>query len=187
MISCVDPVSMTRLVPTCVTTTGEAYPGRRFVQIAQALGDAAFVGSVCRDDYLPAIVDMSAMLREKIGPSCSLTPLPIGKVPGDPALCRADCTLVEELPDLRHCPVGTEIDFSTDEHGGLHSLCEIPQVPTVLDDPRLGCSDPTAHLEPGPGAGWVYLPRTTGGPAVAFVGGAGQHFGSVLHFSCCLK
>jgi hypothetical protein len=64
----IDPVSMTRLMPSCVTASaGEAYPPRRMVQIAQTFGNRAIVRSICTDDFTPAIEALTGRIQDVIG------------------------------------------------------------------------------------------------------------------------
>jgi hypothetical protein len=192
MAGCVDPVSMTRLVPTCVTSTGEAYPGRRYVEVAQALGESSFVSSICADDFRPAMRDLAEMALEKVGRVTPVPPLPVEADAEDPAMCRASCTIVEVFPDMRDCPPGHpcvtdeagECTFEQDEEGWRHSLCELPQVPTRLAGPG-DCLDPTIAHTPEEGAGWYYVPTTYGEPRIRFTGGSAQASGSTMRLSCC--
>jgi len=193
MAYAVDPVSGTRLVPTCVTSTGEAYPGRRFVQVAQALGQGAIVGSICTADFEPFMHDLADVVHDRIRPATSIPPLPVEADPEDASLCRASCTIVEVLPDLRECPpghacVGDEAGgclFEEDADGRLHSLCELAQVPTRLSGPAGDCLDPTIAHTPVEGVGWYYVPTTYGTPRIRTTGGATPAPGSTLRLSCC--
>jgi hypothetical protein len=192
MMSTVDPVSMTRLVPSCVTPTGEAYPPRRMVEVARALGESAYVSSICTDDFRPAMEDLADMILEKIGPVAPIPPLPVEADAEDPSLCRASCTIVEVLPDMRECPPGHPC--VTDEAGGctieedgdglLHSLCEMLQVPTRLARPG-DCLDPTIAHAPVEGAGWYYVPTRYGEPRLRYTDGTFRAPGSTLRLSCC--
>lgn len=162
MIETIDPVSMTRLVPSCVTPTGQAFPPRRMVRLAQALGEGAFVSSICTDDFTPTMRDLASILHGRISSATPLVPLPVRKDPLDSGLCRASCTLT----DAR--------DPET----------PIPQVASRLSDPSLACDDPSARLEPTSGSGWVYRPSTPGGPQIRFTGGIAPRPSSVLHLEC---
>ncbi|MBW2262711.1 MAG: hypothetical protein JRG91_12110, partial [Deltaproteobacteria bacterium] len=185
MIERMDPISMTRLVPSCVTRTGEAYPPRRMVEIAQTFGDRALVKSICTADFTPAIADLTDMLHERIDGSGPITPLPMERSATLPGICSASCTLFETLSDDRPCPGDGPGYVSADDDGLRHSLCEVPQVATRLADPDLGCEDPGAVLVPEPGQGWVYLPRSASGPRVFFTDGFPLGPGSTLSLSCC--
>jgi hypothetical protein len=159
----VDPVSMTRLIPSCTTRTGEAYPPRRMVQIAQAFGPDALVSSICTDDLLPAVVEITDLVHSRIDGTPDLVSLPVEKDPLDPGLCRASCTAFEPL------------DPET----------PIPRVATRLSDPSLACDDPRAVHVPGDGAGWVYVPNTPAGPRIFLAGGFDLAPGSTMELSCC--
>ena len=193
MANTVDPVSMTRLTPSCVTSTGEAYAPRRFVEVAQALGESSIVGSICTDDFQPFIRDLADLVHDRLRPAAPMPPLPVEADEEDPALCSASCTLVELLPDIRECPAGRDcvadeqdqcvIEWGDDGRG--RSLCEMAQVPTRLSDPGGDCLDATLAHTPEEGAGWYYVPTTYGEPRIRFGAGAYQTPGSVLRLSCC--
>ncbi len=58
----VDPATTTRLLPVCEFDGGDAVPGRRFVELAERLGERAYVTSICRTDHIPALAEMAAAL-----------------------------------------------------------------------------------------------------------------------------
>jgi hypothetical protein len=185
MVEEVDPVSMTRLVPSCVTSTGEAYPPRRFVQIAQQFGERALVHSICTSDFTPAIQGLTDKLHEIVDAVAIVRELETENdptdadgdtVPDDPCRCVASCKIIEALSDLRTCesvgkpcyePAGPGTGCSepeVDPDGLQHTLCEIPQAATRMSpcNPATppGCNDTgiTHLVEPG-AAGWYYMGR----------------------------
>ena len=62
MLEQIDPADPTRLTPSCSTPSGDAFPPRRLVMVAQNFGPNALVRSICRDDYQSAF----GVLAEKI-------------------------------------------------------------------------------------------------------------------------
>jgi len=53
--------------PACTRSIGDeevtrAYPGRRYVELAQSMGDSSFVYSICNDDWMPAMESFAAIL-----------------------------------------------------------------------------------------------------------------------------
>ncbi|NMC70513.1 MAG: hypothetical protein GYA57_10670 [Myxococcales bacterium] len=58
----IDPVSPSELVPSCNTAMGLAFPPRRFVELAQAFGDRAYVASICVPDYKDLLVRLAGRL-----------------------------------------------------------------------------------------------------------------------------
>lgn len=99
MMEAVDPTAPTQLIPSCNTSMGQAFPPRRFVELARAFGSQARVDSICKSDWtgsLPGLTDRVALPSEA---EC-LAREP-EYVPGG---CRVDCVLVETLDDDRECP-----------------------------------------------------------------------------------
>jgi hypothetical protein len=55
--------------PGCTPTVNcdtEAFPGRRYVQVAQGLGDNAIVQSICTDTFVPAMDALIDRLKQII-------------------------------------------------------------------------------------------------------------------------
>jgi hypothetical protein len=190
----VDPVSMTKLAPACITSEGEAFPARRFVQLAQAFGENAYVHSICNEDFGPAITALTDRLIEAIGGIVSQRELEMEKDPADPCRCLAACTILEEMPDSRDCPAGrtcwepdgpgTGCAYNEDELGQLHTMCVIPQAGTRLSDCGLSCADPTVtHAVDG--EGWFYLPYgPTDLPHVGFTDSMIPIEGAQVYIQC---
>lgn len=99
MVETVDPVTPSQLLPSCNTSMGYAFPPRRFVQVAQAFGDSAYVDSICKTDWRDAISGITEKLVERLPSTCFPRALTF-----DPATCDADCKVIETLSDARDCP-----------------------------------------------------------------------------------
>ena len=208
MVEMVDPVSMTRLTPSCVTSMGEAYPPRRFVQIAQGLGSQALVTSLCRDNYDPAMSSLTGKMHEVIAWQFHRTiPIDASPDPGHDCTCAIPCRLVEALSNDDPCPEPKPC-YEPDGHGTgcapplrdsagrLHSLCEIYQSGTRVSPcspgSPPGCDDPSiTHLADGPGWGYMGPGWTTSGgirieqPSIIFDPVLVPRAGSTLYLSCC--
>jgi hypothetical protein len=63
------PMSMTWFFrPACARSVGDeevtrAYPGRRYVGLAQEFGSRGYVYSICNDDWMPAFSSIGALIR----------------------------------------------------------------------------------------------------------------------------
>ncbi len=69
----VDPMESTRLLPTCATARGVAYPARRMVRTASALDDAGaktVVRSICDEDFDGAIAAILERVAAGVSGSC---------------------------------------------------------------------------------------------------------------------
>ncbi len=212
MLEQLDPMASppnSRLVPSCRTATGEAYPPTRFVNLAQRFGDRALVRSICTDNFEPAIRGLTDKLHEivdRIGVSRELA---TSKDPANPCRCVATCSIIEELVDIRECPAGrpcyrpegagTACATSTDDGGMQHSLCVIPQAGTLIAgcDPSNppDCNAPgVVHgIDMGGGGGWYYIGRdwTLEGsaepqkdPMLSFTEGMTPDQGSNVYIQC---
>ena len=170
MMDSVDPVPMTRLEPACVSEAGEAYPARRFVEIAQALGDNALVQSICDDDLSPAVSVLTDRLIQKIRNLKMRMVLPTDRDPEDPCRCQAPCRLVEMLSNDRPCPAakpcirsqGPRAGCRTEYRGGVfRSLCSVPQAGTITGRCGGECDDPDlVHVpDTSRGGGWYAIGR----------------------------
>jgi hypothetical protein len=207
MMEQVDPVSMTRLVPSCVTSTGDAYPPRRFVQVAQLFGRNSLVSSICTDDFGPAVTGMTGALQEKLDGDSIATELSTRVDPADPCRCMASCVVVEALTDMRSCDTvgkpcwepngpGTGCaDPEVDPDGMMHSLCEIPQAGTRMspcESGLTGCDD-VGITHAIDGAGWYYMGQNWtespgdvfhAVPEILFTSGMEPAEGSNVYISC---
>ena len=181
----------------------EAFPGRRFVELAQKFGDNAVVQSICMDSFVPAMGALTEKLKEAINAqSYRHYNLPVSKDPGDPAGCRclADCEIYETLTDNRPCPEkkpardsdgDTTGDVAVDAGGLSHSLCSLPQAGSILADCGMSCNDPgSIHAKDPDREGWWYDPSgdvdgdTINDPRVRFEG-VQPESGSGVSMECC--
>jgi hypothetical protein len=170
MLEGVDPVSMTRLVPSCTSTAGEAYPPRRLVEVAQAYGHYAYVHSICESDYTPVLLVLADLVNAIADFTCAGTIVELLPDPEEACTCRTSCRLVHVLPDDGPCPGGTtrwdpERDGSpahlTDRAGNPVSSCEVPYAGTSLGLCELGCHDFRQVYSPVE-EGWYYTIADTG-------------------------
>jgi hypothetical protein len=209
MIEQVDPVSMTRLVPSCVTAMGEAYPARRFVMLAQQFGGQALVRSICTDDFRPAIEQLTSRIKRDFDPPPRhLESVDAGHDPEDPCRCLVECRLVEKLSSARSCesagktcyePRGSGTGCAApirDPDGTEHTLCEIPQAGTRMmpcePDSPPACEDTSISHAPD-GTGWYYMGAgwTEGlgmpypWPEIVFTEGMDLEAGSEAYLTCC--
>jgi len=152
--------------------TSEAFPARRFVQLAQQFGANAVVSSICADAVTPAVEALTEKIQDKlIGKVCE-RPLAMEKGEDNPCRCLADCVIVEELVDAGACPVDkppydkdgdTVGDVKIDpETGQAHTLCEIPQAGAIINGGTncdVECDDPGVTFDMDTtSAGWWYDP-----------------------------
>jgi hypothetical protein len=170
--------------PEAGNCIAEAYPGRRYVEVAQNLGPSAVVGSICTGSFAPFLDAVAQKIGSDVVARTAVDPLPVGKPVDDPCFCEAPCTIVEKVADAGDC-LDYDDDGVPDFRGvgeaGL-SLCEIPQAGSVLQDCTLPCDDPLAAHEKAPaGPGWWYDP---GGRAVIFEGIEPRE-GSSFAMECC--
>jgi hypothetical protein len=70
----------------------KAYPGLRHLRILRDLGASGLVGSICAEDYRPALASVAMRLREMSAPSCTRATLPT-----DPA-GRVSCAIIQTIP-----------------------------------------------------------------------------------------
>ncbi len=208
MMEQVDPVSMTRLVPSCVTSTGEAYPPRRFVQLAQEFGRNAIVQSICTSDFRPAIGVLTGRIQQTFASMDQIIdPLETGTLPTDACHCAVECRVVEELSDTRSCldegkpcyrPGGSGTACAEpieSPDGRMHSLCEIPQAGTIMSpcspSAPTECSNPAVVHTPD-GEGWYYMDdgwsdgsMTYADPEIVFTAEMLPEDGSTAYLVCC--
>jgi hypothetical protein len=155
--------------PACTPMSNcisEAFPARRFVELAQLIGKNAVVQSICTSDFGPALASLTSKISESIKSYCTLgMRATVEKV--DSCHCRSNCRLVEMLGDDRPCSSGkSPYSYGTDpvtdkwtdpSTGRRHSLCEVPSALTTVSDCLLSCIDPSQRYTPG-SSGWYYLP-----------------------------
>jgi hypothetical protein len=131
----------------------EAFPARRFVQMAKAFPETAVVQSICRESFMPI---MEALVRTVQESFTIHRPEDQPRATADstePSLLSADCEVVEELSDNRVCPEDkpaydrdgdTEIDYeyvrNTDTGDyEQHSLCLVQQAGADCTGEDGGC------------------------------------------------
>jgi hypothetical protein len=132
MVEQIDPGMTTQLIPSCNTSMGLAFPPVRFVQLAQAFGNAAYVDSICKSDWTDAIHGITDLLVERL----SANPCLADELPFDPALCSSECFLLETLSDDRFC---TEDSACPAAGCPLTLVDDLPVVP-VCHDPVGGAA-----------------------------------------------
>jgi hypothetical protein len=156
----IDPASLpgaTRLRPSCARTDGQgqlsvAYPPRRLVELASAMGENGVVQSICQDDIdMEPIIDT---IGRRLGGGCLTTALqPSAK--GTVA-----CDVIWELPPPGQAPASTPTECAqvadylkpvtsprkaTNDRKGNN--CIVTQ---------LAVHDPAPHAAPPAGEGWFY-------------------------------
>ena len=187
MIERIDPVSMTRLVPSCVSADGEAYPPRRFVRLAQSFGNAAYVHSICTGDYEPALSALSLLVNSVADLTCEAAIVDLVKDTGDACLCSTDCTVVHALADRSPCPGALrEWDHVVrDASGRIVTACEVPHAGTRIESCTRDCHDPYQVYSPA-GEGWYYSLSYTGVacPSVSFTPGYEPPAGASTFVAC---
>jgi hypothetical protein len=194
MIERVDPVSMTRLVPSCASTDGEAYPPRRFVQLAQSFGNAAYVHSICTGDYEPALSALSLVVNSVADLTCEAAIVDLVKDTEDDCLCNTDCQVVHVLPDGGPCPGAMrEWDHDgdgipnvvRDASGAVVTACEVDHAGTRIESCTRDCHDPYQVYSPA-GEGWYYSLSYTGVacPSVSFTAGYEPPAGASTFVAC---
>ncbi|MFH1435390.1 MAG: hypothetical protein ABIJ56_06705 [Pseudomonadota bacterium] len=160
--------------PDSGNCTSEAFPGNRFVELAQQFGDNAVVHSICTDTFEPAVEALSDKLREALGETQFRRRLHVEKDPEDPTGCRcvANCDIIETLTDNRPCESlgnpakatyrdenGNPVVSMDEETGQAHTLCLIQQAGAVIEDCGRECDDPfVVYSRDATRSGWWYDP-----------------------------
>jgi hypothetical protein len=118
-----------KLLPSCVTDSGKAFPPRRLVQVARGYGKNGFIQSVCQDNLAPAVHALAKHIGSRLGSGC------INAHQATDGDGRAACDVVWELPPPHTAPAGVpvscdDLDFASaagksDVNGG--ELCKIAQ------------------------------------------------------------
>ncbi|MBW2263043.1 MAG: hypothetical protein JRG91_13780 [Deltaproteobacteria bacterium] len=194
MIERIDPISMTRLVPSCVSGSGEAYAPRRFVQLAQSFGSGAYVHSICSSDYEPALKALSRLVNSVADLTCEGAIVDLVKDPGDDCLCNTDCAVVHVLADRGPCPDSMrEWDHDGDTipnvvrngSGSVVKACEVSYAGTRIESCSRDCHDPY-QVYRAAGVGWYYSLSYTGVacPSVSFTAGSGPPAGASTFVAC---
>ena len=84
-----------------------AYPGMRYVEMAQLYGDMGLVYSICREDWTPMMTELAGMIGGLAGGSTCFSQ----QLQWDPATETSDCDLIfdyyfskSEYPEAPACP-----------------------------------------------------------------------------------
>lgn len=124
----------TRLVPSCDTENGEAFPPRRMIEVAaglDALGARTTVQSICGSTFVPAIDAIIENLVDALSAAC------LPRALNTAADGRVGCDVYELLPaegadvDVAHCAdVGLElVEVEVEPATGVsRELCLVPQI-----------------------------------------------------------
>ncbi|MBI5501196.1 MAG: hypothetical protein HY907_13200 [Deltaproteobacteria bacterium] len=209
MTAAIDPTDPTSLIPSCNTSMGQAFPPRRFVQMAQSFGSSAIVDSICKTDWTAAIKGITDKLVERLPSTCFPRALNF-----DAAACTADCKVIETLNNDRLCeadatctncpeatvdevhnlapctdaggnpcePLKRDLGLIEESEGVFLRQCLVRQATRVPDAD--GCGLPVSG-----GEGWYYQPReesAEGCPQVIFgsEGGSLIEDGSTAELRC---
>ncbi len=145
------PAGEGNLLPSCSSENGTAFPPRRIVETAKALGEGAVVQSICQDDFGPAVDAIIDIIKERLSGLCLPKQL-VRDASGE-----VGCEVLWELPPPATAPVDTPTSCAAmpflepmdpprvAEDGG--EVCRIAQVPVVGQQPA-----PTAERPEG----WFY-------------------------------
>jgi hypothetical protein len=132
-----DPVRTNLPRTSCISSSGdEAYPPRRFLEVAQGFGTDAVVYSICADNYAPALDKLIERIASKLSGNCLPQPL----VADEDGLVR--CEVFEILPlgksacDPEHGHDAKPIKRPVD--GKERSVCHMEQVPVFEEQPKAG-------------------------------------------------
>ena len=110
----VDPATPSRLVPSCITDNGQAFPPVRIVRVAQELetrGAGVTVQSICQDSFAPALDEIIRQIASALGAACLPRQL---NVEADGSV---DCDVVAVMPEGMDCAAlgaGGEVRTDTD-------------------------------------------------------------------------
>ncbi len=201
MMEQIDPMEPTRLVPSCNTWAGMAFPPRRLVSLAQAFGSNAIVGSLCRPDISATVQGFADQLADSISWSSFPDSVEADHPVSDPCRCELGCTLIEALVDMRPCPAekpcyepdgpGTGCVSGVDDVGNSHRLCEIPEAGTRIVGcspydpvPIPDCDDPFANHAPDT-TGFFFITPPAPLAGLHFTAGMEPMEDSMLWLVCC--
>ena len=134
--------------PACVTPQGRAYPGERFIKVAQGFGPNGVIKSICRDNFGPALDVIIDKIAAQLSGACLPRRLPINSeglvecdvvevlsVNGTQAQCdEARGRRFKELRRFQN-PVSGEVTTRV--------VCDVDQVPVI-------------NGGVGQGRGWFY-------------------------------
>jgi len=158
------------LTPSCLRNVPgsdvpqRAFPPRRLVKVAKAIGETSTVQSICTDDFSPAFDRIIDRIASRLGPVCLPRSLRSGV--DDTVACK----LVWELPLPGRAPSNTPIQceqmpelFDLSQSSMTKDgrpLCVVNQVPVLAcNDSSPGCAGgakPNDDENNGPIHGWFY-------------------------------
>ncbi len=130
------------------TPITQASSGTRFVQVAQEFGDSGYVSSICNDDWTPAMMDIAAMIKDRLAGHCFPETLA-----WDSATQTSACDLVMEFYG-NDCPAGYDwsdvVSVGTEETPQVR--CTLPKLPVPLE---CGATEMLVDLRQNE-FGWIY-------------------------------
>lgn len=140
-----------RLVPrpACSFKGADAYPARRFVEVAKGFGKNGIVRSICQADFTSALSAITAKIANQLEGACLERTLI-----ADPSTHLAPCGLVEYLPTSKTSPddcdegKGRRFLKKRKEGGAEYVVCQINQL--AVDKGKANCDAQTAAGETNP-------------------------------------
>ena len=114
-----------RIEPSCSAEGGEAFHGRRYLELANAFGDRGTDLNICTDDFGPLLAQLRAALPTEVADTVCLDAKPVCPEDGAPCVeligCEGPgCEGVELVVDLMRsdCPGGAAFGFSPQPPSG---------------------------------------------------------------------
>jgi len=169
------------LEPACTSRNadgsdrGKAAPGRRFVELAAALGERGIVQSICQESFEPAIDEVIKRVGNVLRQVCLPRPL------NPTATGEVNCEVIEALPlegDVTRCAqLGGRVVAAESPDADGREVCVVQQ---LARDAVTG------------GAGWFYDDFTdattdacgVGGRRIAFAPGSESPSGAAITLRC---
>ena len=153
---------LARYAPACERGGAvAASPGIRYVELAQRMGDMAYVHSICSADWSPAVEEVADLIASCMGHNCFKLPLA-----WDPATRTARCELLVEYinPERDACPpeLGdldpiVEKEITGEGEETTHVYCAVPKLPSALECTQQSWDERAAFAEE---IGWYYCENT---------------------------
>jgi len=164
-------VELRNLVPSCRSSTGDAFAPRRIVEVAQGFGQNGIVQSICQEDFTEPMDAIIELLSRQLQPPC----LPRELTPGDAGLVE-DCQLLWELPTPQFAGQGVPVscaerDFLRAPDDGQDvigarggNLCVVAQLPVTPADRQAASGSGASSMDKDAavastragGEGWYY-------------------------------
>jgi hypothetical protein len=191
-----SPPGATRLTPSCARTDVQgqlsvAYPPRRLVELASAMGDNGVVQSICQDDLgMDLVIDT---ISRRLGGGCLTTPLLRS------AKRTVACDVIWELPPPNSAPASTPTECTQVGYAAFLKPVASPRKATNDRTGKncivtqLAVQDLTPFGGPPAGEGWFYDDftdelsrqcRTTSPQRIAFTAGAKPPTGVQVVLDC---